>query len=312
MLYAFVGSREHNGGRSFFVRYSPENRAWETLPSLWEYTEDGASLTATDEYIYALQGEVAELQAENNANFARYHIPSGTWEVLPPIPDPGGVGDGGSLLWLGYMDQSFADFMLALGGGSADETTGDGVFLYSISRQTWASITTLPCPVGYYVGNRLALADGRIFYWQGERRGQPCGGQGFYELVNNSTSNEPAPGDIVIVCVLANAPGRYEIPSEWIGFLNVSQHSVNLRGCQICDEQACWTVPYDVLLNPGETWRVHGSEYNPTSYTRGIALRNCGETVSLFFEDTLIDEWSYPGGSRDGEVLTRPGYFCPW
>lgn len=435
MLYAFVGSREHNGGRSYFIRYSPVNHVWETLPSLWQYTEDGASLAAVDEYIYALQGEISELQAENNMSFARYHIPSGTWEVLPPIPDPGGVGDGGSLLWLGQKNPDFQDYIIALGGGSADETPGNGVYLYSIRTQTWVPLADLPCSVGYYVGNRLAVAGGRVFYWQGERRNQPCNGRGFYELVsstgadlavrvidcpnnvrpgalfscsleitnqgpldaqtasvtlsiipatienlmvvqgsnqygpiergsviiplgtlssqysvtlkveglmpsiqieiqanvnssivdpvtrNNSaicviptqpTTQRIGPGDVVIVCVLANAPGRYEIPAEWIGLLNVSQHRVNLRGCQICDEQACWTVPYDVFLNPDEAWRVYGSEYNPSSSTRGIALRNKGETVSIFFEGALIDEWRYPGGSEDGEVLTRPRYLCPW
>ena len=62
------------------------------------------------------------------------------------------------------------------------------------------------------------------------------------------------------------------------------------------------------VIGPGETWTVYGSTYNPTSYTRGIALRNKGETVYLWCGDALLDSWTYPGGSHDGVPITRPGY----
>jgi len=181
-LYAIVGSREHNGGRSFFIRYDPQTSTWERLPFIWRYTEDGAALAAAGEYIYALQGEAEERRGTENCKFARYHIPTSEWEELTPIPDPGGVGDGGSLVWAGLADPKLEDLLIALGGGAADESPGHGVFAFSISQNTWTKLPDLPCPVGYYVGNRLAIAAGRIFYWQGATKKYPCEGAAFGEL----------------------------------------------------------------------------------------------------------------------------------
>ena len=119
------------------------------------------------------------------------------------------------------------------------------------------------------------------------------------------------PGDVVIYKLLVNAPGRAEIPNEYFTLLNTTTSTVDLRGLTICDEQACWTIPStmtDAIIGPGETWTVYGRTYNPTSYTRKIALRNSGEAVKLKCGSIEIDSWSYPGGSSDGVPITRPGY----
>ena len=121
-------------------------------------------------------------------------------------------------------------------------------------------------------------------------------------------------GDVVIYKLLVNAPGSTattEIPYEYWTLLNTTNHTVDLRGLTLSDEQSSWTIPSsmtDAVIGPGETWTVYGSTYNPTRNSRGIALRNSGETVSLRCNGTLIDLWKYPGGSREGVPITRPGY----
>ena len=65
--------------------------------------------------------------------------------------------------------------------GSADEDPGYGFYRYSISCNDWEELESLPCPVGYYVGNRLGFADGHIHYWQGAPKSERwlCGGDAF-------------------------------------------------------------------------------------------------------------------------------------
>ena len=158
-LYAFLGSREHG---SVFAHYFLDNNTWQILPSIWNKTDDGCSLTwagTTPQYIYALQGEVDETIP--NTNFARFNIVTKEWEELAPIPETNGVGDGASLIWV-------SDYRIfALGGGGADESPGYNFYCYYINNNTWQKLDDIPYPVGYYVGNRLAYANNSIYYWQG-------------------------------------------------------------------------------------------------------------------------------------------------
>lgn len=160
-VYAVLGSIEHGTG---FARYHPNSNTWEPLsfdPS-WTVIDDGASLVWTGgEYLYALRGEWDETVP--HTDFARYHITTGTWENMNPIPESGGVGDGASLLWAG----EYSDYLFALGGNNVTESPGYGFYRYSISGNSWTALEQLPQPVGYYVGNRLAVAGGHIYYWQG-------------------------------------------------------------------------------------------------------------------------------------------------
>jgi uncharacterized repeat protein (TIGR02543 family) len=181
-IYAILGSNEHGAA---FARYDISEDSWETLllnPS-WTVTDDGASLVWTGgEYLYALRGEWEETTP--HGDFARYHIPTGTWQDMSPLPDPGGVGDGASLLWVGSWVDEYSDYVFALGGGTVgpDESPGYDFYRYSISDNSWQQLGSIPCPVGYYVGNRLGFANGHIYYWQGSPTTSRwiCGGKAFY------------------------------------------------------------------------------------------------------------------------------------
>ncbi|MCK5828265.1 hypothetical protein KAH43_07065 [Candidatus Bipolaricaulota bacterium] len=181
MIYGLIGSRSHNDWTSQFDRYDVVSDEWTTLEPPWENTDDGASLAWTgDHYIYAFRGEYIE--DTPSLEFARYSISEGKWEEMASFPGEGGIGDGGSLLWVGQWLPAQADVLYALSGGSADEDPGYGVFAYSISNNTWDKLSDVPCPTGYYVGNRLGYAAGMIYYWQGSPQSARwiCGGDSFF------------------------------------------------------------------------------------------------------------------------------------
>ncbi len=173
-IYALLGSKEHG---TAFTSYNFSENSWNTLPfnPNWTTTDDGASLVWTGgKYLYALRGEYDETVP--NGDFARYHIPTKMWEDMSPINESEGVADGGSLLW----SDVYPDFIFALGGGSCSEYPGYNFYRYSISSDKWKQLESIPCPVGYYVGNRLGFADGHIYYWQGAPSTWDCAGDAFY------------------------------------------------------------------------------------------------------------------------------------
>lgn len=173
-LYAILGSKEHG---TSFASYNFSDNSWNALPlnSNWTTTDDGASLVWTGgEYLYALRGEWQETVPCQD--FARYHMPTKTWQDMSSIPESGGVGDGGSLLWT----DNHPNYIFALGGNSCLEDPGYNFYRYSISSDSWEDLEPIPCPVGNYVGNRLGLADGHIYYWQGTPSTWDCGGDAFY------------------------------------------------------------------------------------------------------------------------------------
>jgi len=179
-LYAFIGNNQLG---SQFAAYDPATGQWTVQPfnPNWSSTDDGASLAWTGgEWIYALAGEWEETVPHQD--FARYHIPTQTWEELPLIPDPGGIGDGASLLWIGQWIPDCQACLFALGGGSAIEDPGYGFYVFDTSREEWTTLDPLPCPVGYWVGNRLAFAVSAIWYWQGTPSTWECGGNKLYKL----------------------------------------------------------------------------------------------------------------------------------
>ena len=175
-VYAFLGSEKLG---TVFARYNLSNSSWDTtLPFNWTSTDDGASLVwAGGEYLYALRGEWQETVP--NGDFARYSIPNGTWEDMSPIPESEGVGAGASLLWT----KKYQDHILSLGGGSCLEDPGYNFYGYDITSNEWQQLYSLPCPVGYYVGNRLGVVNGqRIYYWQGTPATWDCGGNAFFSF----------------------------------------------------------------------------------------------------------------------------------
>jgi hypothetical protein len=184
-IWAILGSRDSDHGNAL-AKYS--GGSWNTFsfhPS-WTDTDDGASLAWTGgEYLYAIRGEVDE--SNPNAEFARYNIPTDTWSDLNPVPETQGIGDGGSLLWIGSWLSQHENYLYVLGGGEVDEDAGYNFYRYNTSNATWENLDNLPCPIGYYNGNRLGFVDGSIHYWQGSPGTWVCGGNAFYSynLVND-------------------------------------------------------------------------------------------------------------------------------
>ena len=137
-------------------------------------------------HVFALNGEWDDSGAPHN-DFAQYSIDTDEWETLSPIPEnessggSAGVGDGGSLLWIGGQDESELDYIYALGGGGYREDPGYSFYRYVISSDRWEELADLPCPVGEWVGNRLAYAGLRIWCWQGNKSGSECGGSAVLE-----------------------------------------------------------------------------------------------------------------------------------
>jgi hypothetical protein len=181
-IYAFLGSARHG---TAFARYNPDTKSWETLPSPWGVTDDGASLVwAGGEHLYALRGEWEEETPHND--FARYNVRTGSWETMAPIPENEcdasnhgggcGVGDGASLLWV----SAYPDYIFAFGGGGVLEDPGYNFYRYAIAWNQWEKLAPIPCPVGYWNGNRLGFVSGRIHYWQGAPSTWICSGSAFY------------------------------------------------------------------------------------------------------------------------------------
>ena len=93
-------------------------------------------------------------------------------------PTPAAVDYGGSLAWDG------GQFLYAT-TGAQDPFKGRGFFRFDLAEKVWdTSLPALNCSVGDYNGNRLAIVDGRIFYWQGTpptwTDAPECNGAGLY------------------------------------------------------------------------------------------------------------------------------------
>lgn len=177
-LYAMLGSRTH-GTR--FVRYRPDTETWTVLSAPPERTDDGAALAwAGGPKLYALSGEYKETSPV--FDFWEYDISTDTWSYLADVPDAGGVGDGGSLLWAGDFDSRLAPYLYATSGGAFDETPGTLFLRYSIARDEWYPMPSLPYEIGYYNGNRLGFVDGRLFLWQAGRSNFIGGGRKLISL----------------------------------------------------------------------------------------------------------------------------------
>jgi VCBS repeat-containing protein len=182
-FYSFLGSKEHG---TAFAQYNPETNSWALLTAPPSGTDDGASLAwAGDERLFAIRGEYIE--TEPLQDFWQYDIISDTWTSREPIPDGGGVGDGGSLIWIGTWAGNQADYLYALGGCSANEDPGYSFFRYSISGDSWEVMPDIPHPVGYYNGARMGFAEGYIHYWQGSPTSWPGGGDRFARYEGNNS-----------------------------------------------------------------------------------------------------------------------------
>ncbi len=173
-LYAILGSHKPSGSK--FYRYNITTNSWSSSLSFpWDETDDGCSVVWTGgNYLYALRGEWEESTA--CYNFWRYNIVNDTWESRAEIPayphsgGSGGVGDGGSLLWVG---DPYSDHIYALSGNQAWPENPYPIwdtrfYLYFISNDTWKPrLADLPAGVGDQNGPRLGFANGGIYCWRG-------------------------------------------------------------------------------------------------------------------------------------------------
>lgn len=185
-LYAFLSAsdnqRRREGCRNVpngFARYNIEEDEWSApgeLPMPWDCTDDGAALAWDGgRYIYALRG--ADCSDTATQDFGRFDIQNQSWEILSQTPSlkvPKAVDDGGSLIWDG------GHYLYAVTGGVGEEHKGTnpkGFYRFDLTDQEWETLESLPCPIGDYVGNRLAFVKGYIFAWQGsQRKSRECGG----------------------------------------------------------------------------------------------------------------------------------------
>ena len=172
-IYAIVGSASH--GTSFW-RYNINTDTWasRSFNPGWTTTDDGCSLVWTgDNYLYALRGEWAE--SSPCYDFARYDLLNDNWEDMALIPaypwgsGLGGVGDGGSLLWIGGRG---SDYIYALSGNQCtpEPIYDNRFYLYTISTNTWQRLADMPGGVGSQNGPRLGFASGsigKIYCWRG-------------------------------------------------------------------------------------------------------------------------------------------------
>jgi len=171
-LYATIGGEQRP---TYLMRYIPSTNAWDDAPADPPGgMGDGASLVwAGGDSLYALRGEFLEEQPLYD--FWRYNLTADAWFSLVDIPayphdgGVGGVGDGGSLLYIGFWMANQTDYIYALSGNQAypEPIPDNRTYRYKISTNSWERLADLPFGVGYYVGCRLGYAEGHIYAWQG-------------------------------------------------------------------------------------------------------------------------------------------------
>ena len=173
-IYATIGGEQR---LTYFVSYDPSTDSWSDTPAdPPEGMGDGASLVWTGgDFLYALRGEFDETTPLYD--FWRYSLSGNVWTAMADIPayshdsGIGGVGDGGSLLYVGFWLSNQTDCIYALSGNQAypekPEIPDNRTYRYTISLNSWERLADLPFGTGSYVGCRLGYADGHIYVWQG-------------------------------------------------------------------------------------------------------------------------------------------------
>ncbi|MDI6846962.1 MAG: hypothetical protein QMD23_02370 [Candidatus Bathyarchaeia archaeon] len=173
-IYATIGGEQRP---TYFVRYDPSTNSWsDAHADLPAGMGDGSSLVwAYGDFLYALRGEFYEKSPL--CDFWRYSLRYDAWESMEDIPADahsggvGGVGDGGSLLYIGFWLPDQRDYIYALSGNQAHPEKpvipDKRFYRYTISTNSWELLADLPFGIGYYVGCRLGYADGHVYAWQG-------------------------------------------------------------------------------------------------------------------------------------------------
>ena len=278
-VYAMIGS---NARGTVFARYN--YNSWETLtfnPN-WTFTDDGASLVSVGEYLYALRGEYDE--HTSNGDFARYHTPTATWTDMSDIPESEGVGDGGSLLYIGDWASEHEDYIFALGGGGVYEDPGYNFYRYNISGNDWEQSEQIPCPIGYYVGNRLGYANNNIYYWQGSPPSDLwiCGGDAFYMygIVDDLKGDLNGDGQVtvadVVIALQMTASGEHNDAADMNDDMRVTSVDALMILHEATSTQTKWKSSDEGVISYldagnyiGQTKTVEGTIVRTFKYTQG-------------------------------------------
>jgi hypothetical protein len=194
-IFAIVGKK---GAGSSFLRYSISSGSWTQIGTNWNRsgsfpaeTDDGCSLVWTGgKYLFSLRGEDYESPGDGLGipiyDFLRYDMENNNWttkENIPAYPHDnigstpggGGVGDGGSLVWIG---SNLSDYIYAMSGNQYyPEPIWDNRFYrYQISTDNWIRLADLPRGVGDQNGPRLGHVGENIYYWVGTYNQPPSNG----------------------------------------------------------------------------------------------------------------------------------------
>lgn len=285
-IYATIGGEQRP---TYFVGYDPSTNSWSDDPADPPAgMGDGASLVWTGgDFLYALRGEDDETTALYD--FWRYSLTDDVWVAMADIPaDPhgggiGGVGDGGSLLYVGFWLSDYTDYIYALSGNQVKETPDNRTYRYTISMNSWERLADLPFVVGDYVGCRLGYADGHIYAWQGAPGTWEGGGDDLAYYVF------PAPEPVCILEISSTiggttdpAPGTY---TYWDGT----------------------SVSVTAIPDPGygfDYWMVDGEE----NRTNPISVKmDKDHTLDAVFEPVhdvaVIDVTAFPTRVHPGELI---------
>ena len=237
-IYATIGGEQRP---TYFVRYDPSTNSWSNAPANPPAgMGDGASLVWTGgNLLYALRGEFSE--SSPLYDFWRYNLTDDTWTAMANVPaDPqeggkGGVGDGGSVLYVGLWLPDHDDYIYALGGNQVDEVPDNRTYRYTVSLNSWERLADLPFEVGYYVGCRLGYANGNIYAWQGAPSTWTGGGDDLArcELLIDST-----PPTILILSpenkthTLSDVPLTFTVneSTSWISYSLNGQSNATITG----------------------------------------------------------------------------------
>jgi uncharacterized repeat protein (TIGR01451 family) len=275
-IFAIVGGE---GSGSNFLRYSVSSNTWTQIGTTWTRntfpaeTDDGCSLVWTGgTYLYALRGEDWDNPSEGGQagplyDFWCYDIVNNTWAVKENIPayphdnGGGGVGDGGSLLWIGgYL----SDYIYAFSGNQwyPEPIYDNRFYLYTISANIWERLTDIPQGVGDHNGPRLGFARGKIYYWRG------C--EGGKDLWAYTPESGPTRGVQVVITPPSqeNENGgtlKYNVLVKNLG--NVLENFQLTKG-----DNAGWTLTLDnswLLVPQGENRTTKLTVNIPTNATDG-------------------------------------------
>jgi len=86
---------------------------------------------------------------------------------------------------------------------------------------------------------------------------------------------------VVIAAVLPN-PRGLEPDNEWVELMNIGPERVNLNGWYICDNAGIYVIDRDIYLEPHQSIKIYGREYNPIRDEKGVWLANDRDCVHLF------------------------------